>query len=101
MQLVENLETFRRSNVQIQDERLSSINLLASTLQNLDAKNRATDLINKQEKIVKRIISLVESLQLKAVKMDELKSNGSHNVSLNYCLANAQNMYPKFVTVKL
>ena len=82
--LIKHLNTFKESSLSNQEDRIANVSELASKLQNADAKNRAGDLIFKQESVTRRFASLFDSLAVKAVKMERNQPNGAHDVS-NYC----------------
>jgi len=75
-ELVHVLEAFKLNNIPIQSERISKTSLLASQLQNTDARNRAANLINRQDNIIRRLDSLSEHLQLKAQRLNGKQENG-------------------------
>ena len=80
-ELVHVLEAFKLNNIPIQSERISKTSLLASQLQNTDARNRAANLINRQDNIIRRLDSLSEHLQLKAQRLNGKQENGVIEVS--------------------
>ena len=79
--LVNVLEAFRVNNVPIQSERIAQTNSLASKLQNIDAKNRTTNLIHRQDIIIKKLGSLSDHLQAKALRITGQQENGTLDVS--------------------
>ena len=79
--LVNVLEAFRLSNVPIQCERISKTSLLASKLQNADAKNRTTNLIHRQDNVIKKLGHLAEYLRARSVRITGNQENGAVDVS--------------------
>ena len=75
-ELVHILEAFRLNNIPIQSERISKTNLLASKLQNTDAKSRAANLISRQDNVIRKLDSLSEHLQVKAQRLIGKQENG-------------------------
>ena len=75
------LEAFRLNNVPIQCERISKTSLLASKLQNTDAKNRTTNLIHRQDNVIKKLGNLAEYLRVRSVRIAGKQENGDADVS--------------------